>query len=486
MKKIYYIILSIIILIVSCSKMDDTTVVQINEQKLNKDVVFKRFKRTQEFRNSTSFTSEMIKTYIEKNLIDQLLFLAEAYDQDFDEDTTLNVKFEKIKKQILTKRNGLLYKYLTKDEVFVTDDEVKQFYDNSGFQIKVAHILVSDKDLADSLYNIITNGADFGELAKDHSLDLRSANTNGEISRFFTRGSLNKKFEDVAFELKKNEVSKPLQTSYGYHIIKLLDSRAIARKPFDKTKDQMSKKITQLKTMEIINNYITALPEKYNIIIDEEKSKMVIDAYKSTNKKSPTQIIPKKHFSQAELNSVIVTYKGGQWTINKLIEMFNMQKRNSQLSLKRTGDIVNLVNRAILFDLMFLEAIELNLDKDDIFLTEFKTAKDQIVEREYIQKMVNDKVVVSDEDLKLYYDKNKDKYNNKSFESSKVAINRIVKNAKEEVIFSQLHLNLMEKFNIKYNDIALKDIVDRLNNLKEKSKKVEPPKPPKPPKQDNK
>jgi len=88
---------------------------------------------------------------------------------------------------------------------------------------------VEDNNLAsrkaDSLYNLLKKGTDFGALAATVSNDLSSSNNRGELPEF-TTGTYNANFEDVAFSLKTNgDISKPFQTEYGYHILKLLEAK---------------------------------------------------------------------------------------------------------------------------------------------------------------------------------------------------------------------------------------------------------------------
>ena len=78
---------------------------------------------------------------------------------------------------------------------------------------------------ADSLYNLVKSGTDFGSLAMAASNDISSSNKRGELPEF-TIGTYNAGFENVAFSLKnKGDISKPFQTEYGYHILKLLEAK---------------------------------------------------------------------------------------------------------------------------------------------------------------------------------------------------------------------------------------------------------------------
>lgn len=88
-------------------------------------------------------------------------------------------------------------------------------------KIRASHILVKTEEEAKKLLEEIKNGADFAKLASEHSM-CPSGREGGDL-RFFGRGMMVKPFEDAAFALKKGEVSEPVETQFGWHLIKLTD-----------------------------------------------------------------------------------------------------------------------------------------------------------------------------------------------------------------------------------------------------------------------
>ena len=88
-------------------------------------------------------------------------------------------------------------------------------------KIKCSHILVEKHSEAISLLERIQKGEKFGKLAKEFSLDTGSAKRDGSLG-YFGRGKMVKEFEKSAFSLQTGQISEPVKTQYGYHIIKRL------------------------------------------------------------------------------------------------------------------------------------------------------------------------------------------------------------------------------------------------------------------------
>lgn len=131
-----------------------------------------------------------------------------------------NIDEEFVKKQMRME----LYVNEFRNRVFVEaglDDEEKlnELVKNYPTEVKVRHILVKDEKLANELLERIKAGEDFAELAKQYSEDPGSKENGGDLG-YFSKGVMVPEFEDAAFSLKVGEVSEPVKTKFGYHIIK--------------------------------------------------------------------------------------------------------------------------------------------------------------------------------------------------------------------------------------------------------------------------
>ena len=88
-------------------------------------------------------------------------------------------------------------------------------------KIKCSHILVKKQSEAIEILDKIKNGEKFGKMAKQFSTDSGSAKRDGSLG-YFGRGKMVKEFENAAFALQAGQISEPIKTQYGYHIIKRL------------------------------------------------------------------------------------------------------------------------------------------------------------------------------------------------------------------------------------------------------------------------
>lgn len=88
-------------------------------------------------------------------------------------------------------------------------------------EVRASHILVKSEQEAQELYNEIKNGKPFAKAAQEKSL-CPSGQNGGDLG-FFTHGMMVKPFEDTAFSLKVGELSQPVETQFGWHLIQVTD-----------------------------------------------------------------------------------------------------------------------------------------------------------------------------------------------------------------------------------------------------------------------
>jgi len=119
----------------------------------------------------------------------------------------------------------------------VTDEEVRKVYEKETAKMKpvervrARHILVSTREEAEKVIAELKKGAKFADLAKKYSKD-GSREFGGDLG-YFTYEEMVPEFSKAVFALKKGEVSKPVKTDYGWHVIKLEDRKKVGARPFE-------------------------------------------------------------------------------------------------------------------------------------------------------------------------------------------------------------------------------------------------------------
>jgi parvulin-like peptidyl-prolyl isomerase len=173
---------------------------------------------------------------------------------------------QEIESQLISEK---IYANVT-EGVKVTDAEIEKYYNENKAEFKTAasrdvrHILVAKnkKALADDLRRQLQDGAAFATLARRHSTDPGSKSNGGKLT--IRKGETVPEFDKVAFQLDKGEISQPVETQYGWHIIEALtDVKAEKQTPLAEVKEQIRQQLLQERRQEAITEWSKELNEEY-------------------------------------------------------------------------------------------------------------------------------------------------------------------------------------------------------------------------------
>jgi len=160
-----------------------------------------------------------------------------------------------------------LYKKVTSD-VKVTNTDIQKYYDDNKAQYQklpsrdVRHILVSSKAKADDLERQLKSGASFATLAKKFSKDTGSAVQGGKLT--IEKGKTVPEFDKKAFQLKTNEISAPVHTQYGWHIIQALSPvKPASTQPLSEVKATIRQNLVQQKKTESFQKFLDGVKKDF-------------------------------------------------------------------------------------------------------------------------------------------------------------------------------------------------------------------------------
>ncbi len=184
----------------------------------------------------------------------------------------------------------------------VTDADAKKIYDEKITELKpeqevhARHILVATEAEAKEVAERLKKGEDFATVAKEKSKD---ANAEGGDLGFFARGQMLKPFEDAAFALDVGQISEPVQTQFGWHIIKVEEKRDQPLPTFDQVKEAIIAQLVQQKAQEVV----TGLRDTAKIEVLDPDLKKAMDAAGANDKDMLPGELPDDTSGDADSNN---------------------------------------------------------------------------------------------------------------------------------------------------------------------------------------
>jgi len=161
-------------------------------------------------------------------------------------------------------------KKLVEPSITITEEEMKEYFEKNkdSFdqeeQVKARHILVDTEEEAKEIKGKIDAGEDFAELAKEYSKDEGSKAAGGSLG-YFGRGRMVASFEEAAFSLEIGEVSEPVKSDFGYHIIKVEDKKEAKEANYEESKEKIKDIILEDKLPEAYQNWYQEKLNEYEV-----------------------------------------------------------------------------------------------------------------------------------------------------------------------------------------------------------------------------
>jgi len=282
MKKLLVIIF-LAILAAGCTPKESSTgtvLAKVNDSEITKEDFIERINRLPEWARERFQSEEGKKNFLDEIIKEELLF-QEAEKQGLNKDKEFQKRLEEFKKMTLI---STLLKKEIEEKTKADAKEVRDFYEGhpdefmSGLEVRTSHILVDTKDEAEDIFKKIQQKESFTDLASKFSKDKGTAEKGGDLG-FFGKGRMVPEFEKVAFNLKLKEISQPVKSKFGWHIIQLTDKKEGMARDFEEVKASIEKRLTLEKQKTLFDSYIKSLRGKNNKIeIDEDTLKTLSTA----------------------------------------------------------------------------------------------------------------------------------------------------------------------------------------------------------------
>ncbi|UCH82214.1 MAG: peptidylprolyl isomerase [Nitrospiraceae bacterium] len=256
-------ILCSVLFVAGCSqepRSDSPVLARVGDSVITHDDYIREISRVPEWARSNfkdldgkgKFLDELVK----KELVYQY-----AKKMRMQNDREYLDKVEEFKKMTLV---TMILKKEVEEKTVLDDEMVKAFYDENsdkfriGTEIKASHILVKTEDEAKDVAARLEKGTSFADLAKTLSIDKASGQKGGDLG-YFGRGKMVPEFERAVLNLKPGEISNPVSTRFGYHIIRLDDIKEGKLASFEQSAESIRRQIAAEKQKALFDSFVDKL-----------------------------------------------------------------------------------------------------------------------------------------------------------------------------------------------------------------------------------
>ncbi|MBD3300317.1 MAG: hypothetical protein GF347_03115 [Candidatus Moranbacteria bacterium] len=392
---VLFILSTFLMMLFSSCDMSKDTVAKIGDRKITKDEFKANLDRRYPNREKSNVERDSTRKYTMLNrMIDNKLKVNAAYDKNLDEATQVLAAVKARKSQLIGNK---YFEKVVVDQL-IPESELREYFDRTKEEVKASHILIAyegatrsraqrtqdeAKKLAEDLANRAQSGENFAELAQKYSDDPSAKQNQGDLG-FFTCGKMVPEFQMAAFQMEKGEISDPVLSSYGYHVIKLEDRRP--NENYDPNTFEKQK-------YTIKRNLYRSVQDSGRILWKEHSEKLKSDKQFEIlpdNIKKVNEIAKKKNeegtlrsiedFSKQTLDIPLAEWNGGKFFLRDLLMIFQRNFGMIRTKLNTYPDLKQQVENFSMNDLMLQHAEEIGITDDEEIQRQLK----QMLERPMI------------------------------------------------------------------------------------------------------
>ncbi len=278
--------------------------------------------------------------------------------------------------------------------------------------VDAQHILISLKDKdgkkldykkskekADSIYNLIKNGADFTQLAIDNSDDKASAVLGGFLEKIERRKTV-PEFNEIVFTLKPNEISEPVKTQFGYHIIKVIKHNP--QPPFEQEKVKLKRTYEKVYFQQDLDSYIDSLKAKFAFKKYSDNVSTFAEEFKDLTFSEMRDTLNKRNesFKVFEIDSVVYDVKN----------IFNLKYFEKYSKTPFNHENYRHYLKSVIQQILLEKEINDQIKGETELAKVFKEYYYGLQIFKLQEREVWNKVKITDDEIQKYFDKNANKY----------------------------------------------------------------------------
>ncbi|HID10173.1 MAG TPA: hypothetical protein EYP17_02585 [Candidatus Latescibacteria bacterium] len=331
------------------------------------------------------------KDYLQ-TLIDKHLMFLEAKARGLEKDY---IFVERFNKEVGRKLRYELIKSEVWPKITVSEEEMRQYYEEHdlGRAIRVRHIQVADEDQARKVLEELKKGRSFEELVRKYSLDTTTVDKGGDLGRYFRRDEAIYAIGDVVWNLKPGEVSEPIKAGKYYEIVQVIDQKTI---PFEDWRPRLHRALWRNRLYIEQEAFLERLRKELRLRLHEDNLELLLAKERESGEQPPV-------LSEEELQLPLYTFDGGQITLGDYLKNFRRLRGRPHDREKLLG----YVNLLLPERLLSAAAYRYKIDRISEVAAWIEEKREELLIRLLRKREVEDKVQISDQEVREEYEKHK-------------------------------------------------------------------------------
>ena len=350
------------------------------------------------------------------------LFAQEAERLGLDRDTTLQKYYDWYRKKAAIRE---LYREEIESKIRISDEELRRAFVKAKTRIRARHLYARTYEEAERLLDRLRSGESFESLAREVFRDSTLANNGGDLG-YFSFGDMDPAFEDAAYSLRKGEISRPVRSQYGWHIIQVTDIQQdvlLTESEYAQKKSRLLSELKRRKSARLSQQYVKNLLDPMKVTLKGKAFAVLAREFgrafgKNQEVPAPFPFAPNMYSRElnqvssgleAHMKDTLLTFSGGYWTIGDFLRKLQGIPVTDRPIYRNPAKLRRDIGILFRDEQLAKIALDRGLDKKPEARREWQTRWDYVLYNKLMAEIV-DTIQVTDEDVRRYYDEHPEEF----------------------------------------------------------------------------
>jgi len=405
------VLLMSMVLLVSCSKdRDELPVAKVADRVITLSTFEKTYWAVDEKFLPEDKGIEGMKEFL-NTMINRDVMAIKADELGYDKDSFVVQGMEAFKKVSL--QAGYM-KLRVADKINVTEKDLKAGYKLYKTNLQIKQILVDTRDEADELYAMLKDGHDFESVCKQYSKGPEAQSGGKVVNALW--GTFEPNFQDELFSTPVGSFTKPIESAYGYFIVKVLEKNQPKRKPYEEVKPTLEQLIRRHQEIRLTNEMSDQVRAKHNYEYYESNIRIVFDALPidrplTSPPDRSQEVYPLLDFETRDLDKPLVSYDNKTITVRDFSDLYDRSSFfNRPRREYRFGGAKKFVVDIVMNEIVPIEMKESRIEEEPMVALALQKKKEQFMVDRLFQDLIDKQTTVPPGELRDYYDDNLEQF----------------------------------------------------------------------------